>query len=550
MIALSTPIPQPLPDAGGRQQDVSPPASVRPPSPKLGNFSSIFDDWPGGFSSTIDQPTSSSSVISGDPVKSLLTSDAVVTSVSAGSTANVPRGSAFNMGFLSGLDFSTIESPRGTPGSLLLDTISEDGSGEDDEDKAGDEENRGAGILLSGPNGLFSAAMDDVVIASPSTSPPTSVAAVTAKAVAAVAAATTPARPISILKSPKRTPGPFGTPTGKTGFNQALTQYDLPYPLPSSMLLSSPLGASPILPNFNHPIQPLSWHSKEEKLKTLELKLKPEYKRDRSLRFPGASEEASNIHVFVDLSNIVIGFYNRIKIDRGFPQEKKMTAPPFFFDAFARILERNRPAARLITAGSVPEYNNKAKWPSYMRQAEELGYEMNILGRVAKPAIPSPKLKPTNKYYNNNFNNNGNYGHKKSTSRGKNNYDGHNSSFADIYSSDDGYSSPPPLPSSTKIGEQAVDEILHLKMCHSVLDHDAGTIVLATGDAAEAEFSDGFLKHVERALGRGWCVELLSWKMGISNAWRELERKQKGTGRFRIIELDKYAEDLLDMTID
>lgn len=460
------------------------------------------------------------------------------------------------MGFLSGLDFSTIESPSGTPGSLLLDTISEDGSGEDDKDKDGDEEDRSAGILLTGPNGLFSAtAVDGVVIASPSTSPPTSVAAVTAKAVAAVAAATTPARPISIMKSPKRTPGPFSTPS-KAGFNQALAPYDLPYPLPSSMLLSSPLGASPNLPNFNHPIQPLSWHSKQEKLNMLETKLKPEYKRDRSLRFPGASPEASNIHVFVDLSNIVIGFYNRIKIERGFPQEKKMTAPPFFFDAFARILERNRPAARLITAGSVPDYNNKAKWPSYMRQAEELGYEMNILGRVAKPAIPSPKLRPANKYYNNNnFNNNGtgNYGHKKSSSRGKNNYDGHNSSFADIYSSDDGgYSSSPPapLPSSTKIGEQAVDEILHLKMCHSVLDHDAGTIVLATGDAAEAEFSDGFLKHVERALGRGWCVELLSWKMGISNAWRELERKQKGTGRFRIIELDKYAEDLLDMTID
>lgn len=535
MIALPTTLPPLLPDAGGRH-DVSPPASARPPSPKLGNFSSIFDDWPGGFSSITGQPTT---VDSGDPVKPLQASEPPVSSSASNAASDIPRGSAFNMGFLSGLDFSTIESPSGTPGSLLLDTISEDGSGEEDEAKAIGEDGGTAGILLSGPESLFTASLDGVVIASPSTSPPTSIVAATAKAVAVVAA--TPARPISIMKSPKRTPGSISTPS-KTGFNQALGHYDLPYPMgsiPTSMLLSSPLAGSPML---NHPVQPLSWHTKQEKLDLLEMKLKPEYKRDRMLKFPGAaasSPDASSIHVFVDLSNIVIGFYNRIRADRGIPQEKKMKAPPFFFEGFARILERNRPAARRVTAGSAPDSNNRFSWPLYMRQADALSYEMNILSRVAK-SIPSPKLRPSNKYYNG--------GHKKNTSRGNN--DGHNM-FSDIYSSDDGFgpSSPPP-PSSFKIGEQGVDEILHLKMCHSFLDHDPGTIVLATGDAAEAEFSDGFLKHVERALGRGWCVELLSWKMGISNAWRELERKQKGTGRFRIIELDRYAEDLLDMSID
>ncbi|CAK7199995.1 hypothetical protein SEUCBS139899_002683 [Sporothrix eucalyptigena] len=536
MISISTALQVPLPDAGG-QDDVSPPASERPPSPKLGNFSSIFDDWPGGFTSTsdADQPAINGS---GDPEKSLQLSEPSISSSSTSpkSTSSVPRGPSYSVGFLSGLDFSTIESPSRTPESLLLDTISEDDSGQDDEDKADQGESGGvSSALLSGKPDLFTFS-PDVVIASPSTSPSTSIAAVTAKAVAAVASVSTPTRPIAI-RSPKRTPAAHTGSFGKASFTQVLLgHYDLPYPLgsvPTPLIPSAPLAGSPML---NHPIQPLSWQTKQEKLDLLEMKLKSEYKRDRALlKSPtgtaaSASDALSSIHVFVDLSNIVIGFYNRIRADRGIPQEKKMKAPPFFFEAFSRILERGRTATRRVTAGSAPDSNNRLSWPLYMRQADALGYEMNILSRVTK-SIPSPRLKPNK------------YGHKKTTSRSNN--DG--PLFGDVYSSDDGYGPPP---SSFKLGEQGVDEILHLKMCQSLLDHDLGTIVLATGDAAEAEFSDGFLKHAERALDRGWCVELLSWKMGISSAWRELERKQKGTGLFRIIELDRYSEDLLDMSIE
>ncbi|CAK7226245.1 hypothetical protein SBRCBS47491_006166 [Sporothrix bragantina] len=544
MIPISTTLEIPLPGAGGRG-NVSPPAIERPPSPKLGNFSSIFDDWPGGLSSVSDEPTTSDS---GDPVKFLQSADSHVRS-SARSASNVPRGPAYSVGFLSGLDFSTIESPSRTPDSLLLDTISEDESGQDDDDKdeQGDVKGGVSSALLSGRADLFTLT-PEVVIASASTSPSASLAAVTAKAVAAVASVSTPTRPIAISRSPKRTPAHAGS-FGRSNTQQALLgQYDLLYPLgsvPTPMIPSAPLAlaGSPML---NHPIQPLAWYTKEEKLNLLELKLKAEYKRDRSLKFSAgtdasASDARSSIHVFVDLSNIVIGFYNRIRADRSIPQEKKMKAPPFFFEAFARILERDRKPVRRVTAGSAPDSNNRLSWPLYMRQADALGYEMNILSRVTK-SIPSPRLRPSNKYASGY-----NQGHKKTTSRGNN--DSH--MFSDMYSSDDAYgpSSPPP-PSSFKLGEQGVDEILHLKMCQSLLDHDIGTIVLATGDAAEAEFSDGFLKHAERALKCGWCVELLSWKMGISNAWRELERKQKGTGLFRIIELDKYSEDLLDMSIE
>ncbi|KJR87989.1 uncharacterized protein SPSK_07408 [Sporothrix schenckii 1099-18] len=525
-------------DASGGH-DVSSPANTRPPSPKLGNFASIFDDWPAGVSSALDQLTATNQ---GDPVKSLHASEPAVLSTFSGSAVDAPRGSAYNAGFLCGLDFSTIGSPSGTPGSLLPDTTSEDGSGGEDDDRARDVDGVTAGILLPAPADLYAANLNTVLIASPSASPPTGIATVTVKAAAAVADVATPTRPMSILKSPKRTPGPVGTP-GSMGYSKAMGQYDLPYPLSSSLLLSSPMAGSPM---FSHPIQPLSWHTKQEKLALLEMKLKPEYKRDRALKFPGAeavSPDAGLLHVFVDLSNIVIGFYNRIKIDRGFTQDKKMTAPPFFFDGLARILERNRPSARLVTTGSAPDYYDRRTWPAYMRQAAALNYEMNILGRVAK-LPPSPKLKSSTKHYNSNNHAYNNMGHKKSSSRGHNTG---NNLFAESYSSDEGVTA---NSHSMKIGEQAVDEILQLKMCHSLLDHDPGTIVLATGDAAEAEFSDGFFKHVQRALVLGWCVELLSWKMGISSAWRDLERKEKGTGRFRIIELDRYAEDLLDMCID
>ena len=94
--------------------------------------------------------------------------------------------------------------------------------------------------------------------------------------------------------------------------------------------------------------------------------------------------------------------------------------------------------------------------------------------------------------------------------------------------------------------EQAVDEILHLKILESVLDaKEPTTIVLATGDAAEAEYSAGFLKMAERALERGWKVELVSFRRNISGAYRRKAFTSKWAGRFRIIELDDFVDVLI-----
>jgi hypothetical protein len=91
--------------------------------------------------------------------------------------------------------------------------------------------------------------------------------------------------------------------------------------------------------------------------------------------------------------------------------------------------------------------------------------------------------------------------------------------------------------------EQGVDEILHLKICQSVLDTEwPGTIVLATGDAAEAEYSDGFLRMIERALARGWRVELVAFMANMSSAYRNSAWSRQWQGAFTTIELDRFAE--------
>ena len=147
-------------------------------------------------------------------------------------------------------------------------------------------------------------------------------------------------------------------------------------------------------------------------------------------------------------------------------------------------------------------------------EAEDLGYEANILERVQKVKSPSKK-----KFTN------GNNGHDQSSESETN-----------------------ARSQLQRWVEQAVDEIVHLKMLESIVDTaQPSTIVLATGDAAEAEYSGGFMKMVKRALGKGWKVELVSFSSTASRAYSRKEFRAKWSSRFVIIRLDDYAEHLLDM---
>lgn len=202
----------------------------------------------------------------------------------------------------------------------------------------------------------------------------------------------------------------------------------------------------------------------------------------------------------------MIGFHDSLKISRGLGLNARIKRQPISFHNLSLALERGRPITKRILVGS-------DNFPAIL-EAKSIGYETNILDRVHK----AKELTPRQKRYNNN--------NAGATSSGS-------ETTAVMYAPE-------------KWVEQAVDEILHLKILESVVDaKKPSTIVLATGDAAEAEYSQGFLKMVERAMGKGWKVELCSFRKNISGAYRKREFRGRWGGQFKIIELDDFVEELL-----
>ncbi|MCJ1311011.1 hypothetical protein MMC25_004681 [Agyrium rufum] len=242
------------------------------------------------------------------------------------------------------------------------------------------------------------------------------------------------------------------------------------------------------------------------------------------------------VHVFVDASNIIIGFHDALKAHRGLPQSARIRRQPFSFYNFSLILSRGRPTAKRVLVGS----------DSYdaILDAKAIGYETNILDRVHK----AKELTPRQKRYRNN---NGTASATSGPSSGGSGDDtpgselNNNNTNKNINgSSINGTSKPQFAPE--KWVEQGVDELIHMKILESIVDADQpGTIVLATGDAAEAEYSGGFLHMVERALGKGWKVEIVSFKKNTSGLYRRREFRAQWGDRFKIIELDGFVEDLL-----
>ena len=233
---------------------------------------------------------------------------------------------------------------------------------------------------------------------------------------------------------------------------------------------------------------------------------------------------AHGLHVFIDASNvrivlhalclalltgqqIMIGLHDAFKISRGLSIASRIRRQPISFRNLSIVLERGRLTAKRVLVGS-------DNFPS-IQEAKRIGYETNILDRVHKAKELTPRQM---KYRNVN-------GAMSSGSE----------TTAVTYAPE-------------KWVEQAVDEILHLKILESVVDaEEPSTIVLATGDAAEAEYSQGFLKMVERALGKGWKVEVCSFRKNISGSYRKKEFRTRWGTNFKIIEMDDFVQELLDV---
>ena len=220
------------------------------------------------------------------------------------------------------------------------------------------------------------------------------------------------------------------------------------------------------------------------------------------------------IHVFIDISNIMIGFHDCLKAARGVPRETRIRRVPLEFHNFSLILERGRPAAKRVLVGS-------DRFP-VVQQAKSIGYETNILERVHK----AKEL-------------------KMSAAHAKKSQAGNVASGRETGGS--GSETNAAVKKATeKWVEQAVDEILHLKILESLVDADRpGTMVLATGDAAEAEYSGGFMKMVGRALEKGWMIELVSFRLNTSSAYLRNEFRSKWGKMFRWIVLDEFVEYLI-----
>ena len=291
-------------------------------------------------------------------------------------------------------------------------------------------------------------------------------------------------------------------------------------------------------------IEPKILRSGEDRHWSLLLKLVKDFDGDRKhlvspMNLTTHNNNPKGIHVFVDASNIFIGFLDQLKRSRGIPVTARVFRADLSFDALALLMERRRPVAKRVLVGSTPHL------PAF-DQAEAVGYECSILEKVYKArelterqiyfrdldrgrlpkatmAPPSNQIFTAKKHPDPSTNGNG---------------------------SGSGGSSETNTPqyAPAKMIEQGVDEILHLKILESIVDTDEpSTIVLATGDAAQAEYSQGFMAMTERALKRGWNVELVSWSKNISTMYTKKQWADTWRSQFRIITLDDYAEELLDM---
>jgi hypothetical protein len=210
------------------------------------------------------------------------------------------------------------------------------------------------------------------------------------------------------------------------------------------------------------------------------------------------------------------------------------------FDALVLLLERKRPVAKRVLAGSYPLL------PA-MELAKQIGYETLILEKVYKARELNERQR------------------RMLAMQSRN-------TFAPLGTQG---SSPPqinrfapttpntftpmnPFESSTQIPvqpmsgpekwvEQGVDEILHLKILESIVDsEEPSTMVVATGDAAKAEYSEGFMVMIRRALKKGWMVELVAFSKSISGEYWKRSFQEEWEGRFTILTLDQWAQYLLD----
>ncbi|RGP71848.1 cell wall glucanase [Fusarium longipes] len=208
--------------------------------------------------------------------------------------------------------------------------------------------------------------------------------------------------------------------------------------------------------------------------------------------FPSIAD--NGIHVFVDMSNIIIGFQKALRARFGIPESSRFVPlPQMNLPFFHELLTRDRYAEWLNVGCSMRPDRGE---PPFIQELKDLGYRVDLRSR--RP--------------------------EQSSSNDHTTFEAGGFRYV----------------------EDMVDETLQIRIGESVMQYFEmpGTLVIATGDARPAKYSDGFLAYAQRALRMGWSVEVVSWKASLSSAWNALLKDNSIGSRFRIVELDQFVDEL------
>ncbi|KAM3504066.1 hypothetical protein MY11210_008488 [Beauveria gryllotalpidicola] len=223
---------------------------------------------------------------------------------------------------------------------------------------------------------------------------------------------------------------------------------------------------------------------------------------DRYLTRKFPSNSLHGVHIFLDMSNIEIGFQKALKKRCRITDAARFSPlPRLNLQFLTELLVRGRFSRGLHVGCSILPGR---KEPRYVQDLRKLGYQVDVRERkcIENGGLNAQRVK---------------------------------------------FLSATGSRSVCRYVEDLVDETLQTRIAEAVMEHfqEQGTIVLATGDAKPAQYSDGFFRYVERALRMGWNVELVAWRGSLSSSWRNTDWTATWNDKFRIIELDSFIYDLL-----
>lgn len=234
----------------------------------------------------------------------------------------------------------------------------------------------------------------------------------------------------------------------------------------------------------------------EEKHQSLMVNLIPHRASDAAMAVRHPTIASNGVHLFLDLSNIDIGFHKALRMRYSLDEHAYFNPLPHLNLQFlTEVLVRGRQTIVLnVGCSTLPGRPE----PRHVRSLRKLGYRVDLRERKRVEESSQSKLSK-------------------------------NSAFI------------------VRHVEDLVDETLQTRMAESVMEYfnEQGTLTIATGDARPAKYSDGFLTYAERALKMGWNVEVVSWKGSLSSAWKNPKWTTQWGDKFRTIELDGFLDDIL-----